>query len=207
MAGWKGYYVPGSVAYHRGFGTFGPALGRGGCDRLAIRNSLLFAWKNLSGHDGWRRTWLLAPARGSSTGCSGDEPISRWPVLGRRAARTRSAGSRRGPGRRAGIAGSSGRRRSFGGSGGEPDPATGTRGAALRRSRLAAVASLEGSDHARRRPMSVPAPQPGDRRPAARAARAARRRGRARADRARPPARPGDVARADRPADRRPRPR
>lgn len=49
MAGWKGYYVPESVAYHRGFGSFGPAFGRDGCDRLAARNTLLFAWKNLSG--------------------------------------------------------------------------------------------------------------------------------------------------------------
>jgi GT2 family glycosyltransferase len=49
MAGWKGYYVPGSVAYHRGFGSFGPAFGSAGCDRLAVRNTLIFAWKNLSG--------------------------------------------------------------------------------------------------------------------------------------------------------------
>ena len=49
MAGWRGYYVPESVAYHRGFGSFGPAFGRDGCDRLAARNTLLFAWKNLSG--------------------------------------------------------------------------------------------------------------------------------------------------------------
>ena len=49
MAGYKGYYEPRSVAYHRGFGTFGPELGRNQCDRLAIRNSLLFAWKNLAG--------------------------------------------------------------------------------------------------------------------------------------------------------------
>ena len=49
MAGWRGYYVPASVAYHRGFGSFGPAFGRDGCDRLAARNTLLFAWKNLSG--------------------------------------------------------------------------------------------------------------------------------------------------------------
>jgi GT2 family glycosyltransferase len=49
MAGWRGYYVPSSVAYHRGFGSFGPAFGADGCDRLAIRNTLLFAWKNLSG--------------------------------------------------------------------------------------------------------------------------------------------------------------
>jgi GT2 family glycosyltransferase len=49
MAGWTGRYVPESVAYHRGFGSFGPAFGRGGCDRLAARNTLIFAWKNLSG--------------------------------------------------------------------------------------------------------------------------------------------------------------
>src|SRR5437763_6965362 len=49
MAGWKGYYVPQALAYHRGFGSFGPAFGRAGCDRLAARNSLIFAWKNLSG--------------------------------------------------------------------------------------------------------------------------------------------------------------
>jgi GT2 family glycosyltransferase len=49
MAGWKGYYVPESLAYHRGFGSFEPAFGRAGCDRLAARNTLLFAWKNLGG--------------------------------------------------------------------------------------------------------------------------------------------------------------
>jgi GT2 family glycosyltransferase len=62
MAGSRGYYEPRSVAYHRGFGTFGPRFGAGGCDRLAIRNSFLFAWKNLAG---WRLTshfcWI--PAR------------------------------------------------------------------------------------------------------------------------------------------------
>ncbi|WP_435010675.1 glycosyltransferase [Tundrisphaera lichenicola] len=62
MAGWRGYYAPESVAYHRGFGSFGPAFGRSGCDRLAARNTLLFAWKNLSG---WRLIQHLAwlPAR------------------------------------------------------------------------------------------------------------------------------------------------
>jgi GT2 family glycosyltransferase len=49
MSGYRGYYVPGSVAYHKGFGTFAPAFGRQGCDRLASRNTLIFAWKNLSG--------------------------------------------------------------------------------------------------------------------------------------------------------------
>ncbi len=49
MAGYSGYYEPRSVAYHRGFGTFGPSLGLERCDSLAIRNSFLFAWKNLAG--------------------------------------------------------------------------------------------------------------------------------------------------------------
>ncbi len=49
MVGWKGYYVPESLAYHQGAASFGPAFGDSGCDRLALRNSILFAWKNLSG--------------------------------------------------------------------------------------------------------------------------------------------------------------
>jgi GT2 family glycosyltransferase len=49
MAGFQGYYEPGSVAYHRGFGSFGPELGIDRCAALAIRNSFLFAWKNLRG--------------------------------------------------------------------------------------------------------------------------------------------------------------
>lgn len=67
MAGWKGYYVPASKAYHRGFGSFGPSFGRAGCDRLAARNSLLFAWKNLRGrrlaaHLAWLPLRLLHAA-------------------------------------------------------------------------------------------------------------------------------------------------
>jgi GT2 family glycosyltransferase len=49
MAGYRGYYVPEARAYHRGFGSFEPAFGRRGCDRLAARNTLIFAWKNLRG--------------------------------------------------------------------------------------------------------------------------------------------------------------
>ncbi|MFW6124796.1 MAG: glycosyltransferase [Pirellulales bacterium] len=58
-AGWKAYYVPNAVAYHKGFGTFEGAFGRAGCDLLALRNTLLFIWKNLravehlAGHFGW----------------------------------------------------------------------------------------------------------------------------------------------------------
>jgi GT2 family glycosyltransferase len=62
MAGWPGVYVPESLASHRGLGSFGPAFGREGCDRLAARNSLLFAWKNLAGARLWSHmAWL--PAR------------------------------------------------------------------------------------------------------------------------------------------------
>ena len=71
MAGFRGYYVPESVAYHQGFGSFGPAFGERGCDRLASRNTLLFAWKNLSGarlagHLAWlpvRLAYALAARR------------------------------------------------------------------------------------------------------------------------------------------------
>jgi GT2 family glycosyltransferase len=49
MAGYRGYYVPESVAYHRGFGTFESQLGMARCDRLASRNTLIFMWKNTAG--------------------------------------------------------------------------------------------------------------------------------------------------------------
>jgi N-acetylglucosaminyl-diphospho-decaprenol L-rhamnosyltransferase len=49
MAGFRGYYVPESVAYHEGWGTFGPQLGEEQCDFLASRNTLIFMWKNTGG--------------------------------------------------------------------------------------------------------------------------------------------------------------
>lgn len=42
LAGYCGRYVPQSVAYHRGAASFGPAFGTAGCDRLALRNTLVF---------------------------------------------------------------------------------------------------------------------------------------------------------------------
>ena len=75
MAGLKGYYEPRSVAYHRGFGTFGPELGIDRCNALAIRNSFLFAWKNLRGfrllaHLFWvPAAGILAAARADRPGC------------------------------------------------------------------------------------------------------------------------------------------
>jgi N-acetylglucosaminyl-diphospho-decaprenol L-rhamnosyltransferase len=49
MAGYRGYYVPESVAYHHGFGTFAAELGMDRSDRLARRNTLIFMWKNTAG--------------------------------------------------------------------------------------------------------------------------------------------------------------
>jgi GT2 family glycosyltransferase len=49
MAGYRGYYVPESLAYHRGFGTFESELGLARSDRLARRNTLIFVWKNTAG--------------------------------------------------------------------------------------------------------------------------------------------------------------
>jgi GT2 family glycosyltransferase len=46
-AGYQAQYVPEAVAYHRGMASFGPAYGRAACHRLALRNTLLFQWKNL----------------------------------------------------------------------------------------------------------------------------------------------------------------
>lgn len=47
LAGYHARHVPEAVAYHRGQATFGPAYGLAGCDQLALRNTLLFQWKNL----------------------------------------------------------------------------------------------------------------------------------------------------------------
>jgi GT2 family glycosyltransferase len=73
MRGWSGYYVPESVAYHRGFGSFGPAFGPKGCDALAARNTLLFVWKNLAGrrlaaHLAWLPVRLAHAAARGRTG-------------------------------------------------------------------------------------------------------------------------------------------
>ena len=49
MAGFRGYYVPESVAFHKGWGTFEPQFGKDFCDALASRNTLIFMWKNTGG--------------------------------------------------------------------------------------------------------------------------------------------------------------
>jgi GT2 family glycosyltransferase len=47
LAGWQARYVPAAVAYHRGAATFRETYTPAECERLALRNTLLFQWKNL----------------------------------------------------------------------------------------------------------------------------------------------------------------
>ena len=47
LAGYHARYVPAAVAWHRGAATFGEVFGPSGCELLALRNTLLFQWKNL----------------------------------------------------------------------------------------------------------------------------------------------------------------
>ncbi|MBN2023647.1 MAG: glycosyltransferase, partial [Pirellulales bacterium] len=47
QAGYHARYVPDSRALHLGMATFAAVFGQDGCDRLALRNTLLFQWKNL----------------------------------------------------------------------------------------------------------------------------------------------------------------
>ena len=64
LAGWKAYYVPESRAYHKGAASFDPAYGKAGCDLLALRNTLLFIWKNLRGRSHLAEHLLSLPVRG-----------------------------------------------------------------------------------------------------------------------------------------------
>lgn len=47
LAGWHARYVPQAVAWHRGEATFARVHGAAGSQALALRNTLLFHWKNL----------------------------------------------------------------------------------------------------------------------------------------------------------------
>ncbi len=46
-AGYHARYVPHALCWHKGMATFEAAFGIRGCDELALRNTLLFQWKNL----------------------------------------------------------------------------------------------------------------------------------------------------------------
>ncbi len=47
LAGYEARYVPESLAWHLGMATFRAVFGADGCDELALRNTLVFQWKNL----------------------------------------------------------------------------------------------------------------------------------------------------------------
>ena len=63
LAGYHARYVPQSVMYHRGMATFAEVFGQDGCDRLALRNTLLFQWKNLRHPLHVARQLFALPAR------------------------------------------------------------------------------------------------------------------------------------------------
>ncbi|MBN1590335.1 MAG: glycosyltransferase [Pirellulales bacterium] len=47
LEGYYACYVPEARSWHQGMATFSERFGTVGCDRLALRNTLLFEWKNL----------------------------------------------------------------------------------------------------------------------------------------------------------------
>jgi N-acetylglucosaminyl-diphospho-decaprenol L-rhamnosyltransferase len=63
MAGYVARYVPEAVAYHKGQVSFDAAHGPSGSLALALRNTLLFQWKNLRHPSHVARHLLALPAR------------------------------------------------------------------------------------------------------------------------------------------------
>jgi GT2 family glycosyltransferase len=63
MAGYEAQYVPEAVSYHKGQASFNAAFGPAGSDALALRNTLLFQWKNLRRPGHWLRHLIALPAR------------------------------------------------------------------------------------------------------------------------------------------------
>lgn len=45
--GWKGYYEPKSLSYHKGFESFHKSFGKNKTLTIAYRNTFLFMWKNI----------------------------------------------------------------------------------------------------------------------------------------------------------------
>jgi GT2 family glycosyltransferase len=66
VAGYRARFVPQAVAYHHGAASFQAAFGADGCRHLALRNTLLFQWKNLrhpAHHLRQALGWLLRAVR------------------------------------------------------------------------------------------------------------------------------------------------
>jgi hypothetical protein len=85
QAGLVARYVPESVTWHRGMATFGDVFGADGCDRLALRNTLLFQWKNLRHPRHVARQLFCLPVR-----LAWDWLRAPWAPSGRRLAFTRA---------------------------------------------------------------------------------------------------------------------
>jgi len=81
QAGYHARYVPASVVYHLGMASFAAAFGRTGCDHLALRNTLLFQWKNLRHPLHLGRQVLGLPLRLLADACRAPwaAPAERWP--------------------------------------------------------------------------------------------------------------------------------
>ena len=83
LAGYRGWYVPQAVAYHRGAASFGPAFGTQGCDRLALRNTLVFQWLRLRSpaHRAAQAVWLPIRAWRDVLRAPFIAPDERWTFL------------------------------------------------------------------------------------------------------------------------------
>jgi GT2 family glycosyltransferase len=83
QVGYCAKYVPEAVSFHLGMGTFGPVLGLEACDRLALRNTLLFQWKNLRHPLNRTRQAAGLAVRLAAEVCRAPwaSPTRRWPLL------------------------------------------------------------------------------------------------------------------------------
>jgi GT2 family glycosyltransferase len=83
QAGYCARYVPEAIAYHLGMGTFGPVFGEAACDRLALRNTLLFQWKNLRHplHRARQAAGLAVRLAYETCRAPWTPPGRRWPLL------------------------------------------------------------------------------------------------------------------------------
>jgi N-acetylglucosaminyl-diphospho-decaprenol L-rhamnosyltransferase len=83
LAGYRALYVPESHTQHKGSASFGPTFGASGNDHLALRNTLLFQWKNLRAarHRVSHLAWLPVRAARDLVGAWKVAPSERFPFL------------------------------------------------------------------------------------------------------------------------------
>ncbi|KJJ83345.1 family 2 glycosyl transferase [Candidatus Omnitrophus magneticus] len=61
--GFKCYYEPESIIYHKGGETFNKTFGKNGVSSIDSRNTLLFFWKNITGLRYWMEHIFFLPVR------------------------------------------------------------------------------------------------------------------------------------------------